>query len=151
MTDLNAADTPGERYYRLRALFLLGYALNILLWFVPMARMKVGGFLAFGAEEKTFSMLSMVRLLSQQGALGMTLFLVAVFASNIVFIVLALALPRRWVFLTASSVAAFFILLNLFSGSNEQTTYFLVPKVLGWIASLLTLLGFAIKPPGGAG
>lgn len=134
-------------YRRLRNLFLLGYALNIVLWFVPAITMRVGTFLGVGGEDKTFSMFSLVRLISQQGKLGLTIFFVSVFASNIVFIVLALALPRRWVFLTASSVAAFLILLGLFSGSSEQAQYFLIPRLLGWAASLLTLIGFFIRPP----
>ena len=134
---------------RLRNFFILGYALNIILWFVPAVTMRVGTLLGFGGEEKTLSMFSMVRLISQQHNLGLTIFLVGVFAGNIVFIALALAHPRRWVFITASSVAAFFILLNLFSGSNEQIHYLLVPRVLGWCATLLTLTGFVIKPPVG--
>ena len=137
----------------LRALFLAGYVLNIILWFVPAT--FVGFFAGCGSSGGFLvSMFSIVRLLSQQGNLGATIFFVLIFVSNIVFIALALALPRRWVFLTASSVAAFFILqggliglLRLFSASDEQMTYFLVFRVLQWVASLLTLLGFFMKPP----
>ena len=120
----------------LRALFLAGYVLNIILWFVPAVKTTAG----------LLSMFSIVRLLSQQGDLG-AYYYVLIFASNIVFIALALALPRRLVFFTASSVAAFFILLDLFSASDYQMTYFLAPRVLQWVASLLTLLGFFMKPP----
>ncbi len=143
-----AAGAPQSTFRTLRALFLAGYVLNIILWFVPSFKASIGGFMGMGGEERVLSMFSMVQLASQQGNMGLTIFMVLIFASNIVFIALALALPRRWVFITASSVAAFFILLNLFSGSNEQVTYFLVPRVLGWAASLLTLVGFLMRPPG---
>jgi hypothetical protein len=53
----------------LRALFLAGYVMDLILWFVPRWKMNVGGLMSMGGEERTFSMFSMVRLLSQQGNL----------------------------------------------------------------------------------
>lgn len=135
--------TEPSMFRTLMTLFLSGYVLQIILWFVPTVEMSFGGFMG---EEGALSMFSFVRLRSQQGNVGFTFFAALLFASNIVVIALALALPHRWVFISASSVSAFGILLSLFSGSNDQMTYLLVPLVLAWVAKLLTLLGFFIKP-----
>ncbi|HEY7214235.1 MAG TPA: hypothetical protein VIC28_06365, partial [Thermoanaerobaculia bacterium] len=134
------------RYGMLRRLFVLGYSMNIVLWFVPAFRMKVGGDLGFGAEDKVFSMLSMVRLISQTSP-GWTLFFVVTFASNIVFLVLAFAYPKRWLFIIGASIAAPFMLWGFFSGENPDIHQFLVPRLLGYVATALTLIGFFIRPP----
>ena len=84
---------------------------------------------------------------SLPGDLDLLLIFALVFASNFVFIALALALPRRWVFITASSVSVFLISFSFFSIHTAHSMYILVPRVLQGVASLLTLLGFFIKPP----
>ncbi len=134
-------------YETLRRFFLLGYAMNIVLWFVPAVKARVGGFFGFGGKEELLSMFSFARMVSQ-GSPGLAMFLVLVFASNIVFIVLALKYPKRWIFLAGSSLAAFFLLLDVFSSnSNDQVRYLLLPRLLDWAATALTLTGFLIKPP----
>ena len=133
---IDVKKSGASNYRTLRTLFIIGYAINIALWFVPEYRVN----------KSVLTLFSLVRSISQVSP-GWTMFYVLVFASNIVFIILALASPRRWIFLTASSVAAFFLLYGLFSGSNEQIEYLLIPRILGYIAALITLTGFLIRPP----
>ena len=137
-TSSSGTPSASNLYHLLRNLFLLGYVLNIVLWFIPT--MRVG-------EQPALSAFSLVRLVSQLGNWGATILLVLVFASNVAFVVLALAYPRRWVFIVASSVASFLILLNLFSASNPEMHNLIIPRVLQWCAEFLTLTGFFIKPP----
>ena len=142
-----------SRFRTLRALFITGYVLNIILWFVPSERFSF---------EITLSRFDYVRtsLQSDYGLVGYLYLLfdqlliveVLIFASNFVFLALALALPRRWVFITASSVAVWILLFATFDAyfvaySGMYVDYILVPRVLLGVASLLTLLGFFIKPP----
>jgi hypothetical protein len=136
-----------ERYNLLRRLFVLGYAMNIVLWFVPTYQGRLGGFVSgSSAEDSVYSTFLLVRILSQTSP-GWTLFFVVSFALNIVFIVLAFSWPKRWLFLTASSVSAFFVLWGLFSSGNPNLHSFLLPLLLGYIASAMTMVGFFIKPP----
>ena len=107
------------RYGMLRRLFVLGYTMNIVLWFVPAFRIEIGPW--GGAED--FSILSMARLYSQTG-LGWILFFVVTFASNVVFLVLAFSHPRRWTFITASSIVAPYILWRSFSARIQRSTNF---------------------------
>jgi hypothetical protein len=134
-----------ERYRMLRFLFVLGYVLNIILWFLPYGRVssELG---QAGGGGKMFSTLDLVRLLSQTSP-GWTLFFVLVFTSNILFIVLALIRPKRWIFLVASSLAGIFFIWNLFSATPQGIEYLFIPRLLSYVASCLTLLGFLVNPP----
>lgn len=141
---LNAPTDP-PRYAMLRRLFVLGYAMNIILWFVPTMRMKVGGILGVGAQEDVYSVLTLVQRISQTSP-GWHLFFVLTFASNILFIVLAVAYARRWIFITGASVATLFLLWGLFSTDAPGVEGFLLPRILGYVATALTLTGFVVVP-----
>lgn len=135
------------RFLMLRRLFILGYSMNIVLWFIPsvVIRGNVGGFLWPAQPDRLLSMFSLVRLISQENPL-LTLFFVLVFASNIAFIVLAIKVPKRWVFLTAAILSSLFLLLGLFSATPEDIYYIPFTRNLGYIAAALTLVGFVITP-----
>src|SRR5437667_12507513 len=76
-------------YRNLRLAFLAGFALNILLTFVPSMKVKVGGLIGVGGEEKTLSALNAIRLISQAGQFGVALLFVLFFCITVAFLVLA--------------------------------------------------------------
>lgn len=137
------------RYLMLRRLFILGYAMNIALWFIPsvVIRGNAAGFFAPAQPDRTLSMFSLVRLTSQENPF-LTLFFVLVFASNIAFIVLAIKMQKRWVFLTGAILSAIFLLWGLFSSAAAPENVYYIPLIryLGYIASALILVGFVIGP-----
>lgn len=139
--------SSSSKYRSYRRVFIGGFALSILLWFVPSVTMKVGGFLGVGGEEKTLSVLDVVRMLFRAGHLGFAFFLVLLFCISAAFLVLAIKYPRRWVFVAGSSYAVFGIILDVFSGSGTDVHYIYLPKAMGYLATAMTLVGFWCKPP----
>lgn len=135
----------GGVYQVLRSLFIVGYVMNFALWFAPIIRMKVGGIIGIGAEVRSFSMFSLITAISSTNP-GQTFLAVLVFASDILFIVLAITYPRRWIFILASSVGVLVLLYSLFI-VKLPGMHFLLPQVLGYVAAALTLTGFLIRPP----
>ena len=134
-------------YRNLRALFIAGFALNAILFFVPALKAKVGGFLGFGGEERTFSVLTLTREIIQAGHLGLGLFFVIIFCIAVAFVVLAIKYPRRWLFITGACYTIVWFIFALFSGSGKDTEELFLPKLLGYVASALTLSGFWVRPP----
>ena len=129
-----------SRFRMLKSLFVLGFFMNIVLNFVPLLQLKVRGDLI------THSALSLIRTISGTNP-GLTFVLVLIFASNILFIALAFAYPKRFIFIVASSFTVIMLIWNFFQGTNPNVIIFLLPQVLGYIANALTLIGFFIKPP----
>ncbi|MFQ6083957.1 MAG: hypothetical protein ACE5KE_01680 [Methanosarcinales archaeon] len=133
-------------YHVLRILFVCGYAIKILLTFVPSTRMKVGGFMGFGGEERVLSPYDMIQLLFKEKP-GAAMLIVIIFAIMVAFVVLALTYPKRWVFLTGAIFVAFFLLVSFFQPAREGVEYLIIPRVLGLIGEVLCLTGFFVKPP----
>jgi hypothetical protein len=123
-------------YGNLRALFVAGFVLEIILTFVP----------SHGAEGRSFSDFESVRWSFQQGGRdGLFLLSVSMFCFMVACPALALSHPRRWVFIAGASFAMFGLVLEFFTGSNENV-YFL-PRLLDYVAIAMMLTGFWIKPP----
>jgi hypothetical protein len=134
-------------YGSLRALFFVGFALSAVLEFVPVLKMKVGGFMGIGGEERSMSALDLIRLLFQGGQTGLAILFVLMFCVTLAFAALALKYPRRWVFIAGSCYAVFVIVLDFFSGSNKDVEYYFLVQLLGYIATAITLTGFWVRPP----
>jgi len=134
-------------YRNLRALFFAGFALTAVLTFVPALKAEVGGFMGMGGEERSLSALDLIRLLFQGGQAGLGILFVLMFCTTVAFAVLAIKYPRRWVFIAGSCYAVFGILLAFFSGSNKDIQYYFLPRLLGYIATAMTLTGFWVRPP----
>jgi len=149
MSTIKSSDTSLmiTRYTNLKRVFIFGYALKIVLWFLPAVKVSPESFISIWGDDKILSMFSFVRLLSKW-SFDLTMLMVLVFASNIVFIILAFKHPKRWIFLTGSSFTVFFLLMDMFStSSNHQVHYLILPKILGYVTDAMTLTGFLIKPP----
>lgn len=55
MTNVSRNQPDIFRFHILRALSVCGYVISVVLTFVPSVRMKVGGFLGYGGEERLLS------------------------------------------------------------------------------------------------
>ena len=130
---------------KLKLLFILGWAISIILVFVPYKRMKVGGIYGIGGEERTVSLLQETRLLAESTPL-ISLFMTIAIAIFIAFLVLAIKYPKRWVFLSGAIFMSFFFLLSLFSPPTEGEKLFLIPRVIDFISTAFILTGYFIKP-----
>jgi hypothetical protein len=122
-------------YRNLRALFIVGFVLEIILTFVP----------CHGADGRSFSDFESIRWAFQQGRDGLAFLSVSMFCFAVACAALAIAYPRRWVFIAGACFAAFNLILELFSGSNGNV-YFL-PQLLDYVATAMMITGFWIKPP----
>ncbi len=129
--------TSGSKSYEfLRIIFILGCIFNIGITFVPSV--KVGG--------ELMSAFDAIRLAFQMGS-GLAVLYVLFFAAWIAFLLLAMVHQKRWVFVTGASVAAFSLLLNLFSPTNPIVEVLLVPRLVDYVAGVFMLFGFIAKPP----
>lgn len=137
------------RFQLLRALFVCGWVLSIVLTFVPSYRIRTrgGGFFDYYYEYRLLSGYDIIQLLYQEGELGLWMLFVLLFAVEIVFVVLAFKYPKQLVFIAGATFAALNLLLNLFSTPMEGIEVLLIPRVLGYIATAFILSGFFIKPP----
>lgn len=137
------------RYQILRAFFVCGYVLSVVLTFVPAYRIRtrVGGFFDNHLEYRVLSTYDLIQFMHQEGEYGWWMFYVLIFAVAIAFIALALKYPKQWVFIAGATFAGFLLLLNLFSGTPEGIEHLLIPTVVDYISTILILSGFFIKPP----
>lgn len=132
---------------KLKTLFIIGFLINIILTFIPSTRIKTGGYLGIGGEEKLVSTHKMIQLAFRRNP-SIALLLVVVFAFFVAVVILAITHPKRWVFLSGAIVVAFFMLVNLFSPSQEELGVkgLIIPNIIGFIGNILCLTGFFIKP-----
>lgn len=145
MNHTTASARPSQPYQLIQRLFILGCVLNILLTFVPSAIVTTPGF--FTHEEQLMSNFDAIRLAAQRGQGALGVLFVLIFAAYIAFAVLAIVQQKRWVFITGASVAAFIVLLDLFSPGNPNVEYLVKPRLIGYVATLFMLSGYLAKPP----
>ena len=126
-------------YRNLRTLFIAGFAYQAVEFFIPTFK-AVGG-------DKSFSTLDLIRLIFQMGHYGMGIYCVLIFCAAVAFAVLGFKYPQRWVFIAGSSFMVFMLILDFFQGSNPNLQEIFLTKLLGYIASAMSLTGFWIKPP----
>lgn len=134
-------------YRSLSILFIAGFTIQAVLWFVPAAKVTVGGLIGQGGQELSLSNLDAVRLLIQSGQVGLGILFVTFFCITVAFVALAMKYPRRWVFIAGSCFEFFGMVLNFFSGSNPNVQHYLLPQLLGYVAAAMVLTGLWIKPP----
>jgi hypothetical protein len=141
-------DSPKSHTFQLlRILFICGFLMSIGLTFVPRIEITQQGMFGIGEVQKeTYSMYGLVRLLGERQEVGWQLFYVILFALQIVFVILAIKYPKRWVFISGASISAFLLLWDFFTPSREDIEYLLIPRVLDYISSAFVLLGFFAKP-----
>jgi len=138
--------SQSKTFQLLRILFICGCLMGIVLTFVPGIEITHRDMFGEEVQKKTYSSYEVTRLLGERQKVGWQLFYVILFALNIVFVILAIRYPKRWVFISGASIAAFFLLWDFFTPSKEGIEYLLIPRILGYISSAFVLLGFFVKP-----
>lgn len=117
--------------------------ITIVLYFVPMYSLHTDS--AYFKAGEAISYISIARAISSSHP-WRTLYSVVLFALNVLFLVLAFAYPKRWIFILASSIAIFFLIWDFFSKPDSNLIIFTVPLVVSYIGAGLKLIGFIIKP-----
>jgi len=129
-------------YYNLRILFIIGYSISFILNFIPSFRIKG----SFFQPEKLLSVRDIVKILFGNGQVALGMFSVLLVAFAIVFVILAIKYPKRWVFVSGASFGVFGLFLSLFVGTPEGVEVLVIPAVISYIANAMILSGFFIKP-----
>jgi hypothetical protein len=139
-------------YRNLRALFIAGFVIKAILFFIPSFSMRAGGFMGRGGEERSMSRFDLSRVASPVGQSPnpyASIGTVFAFCILITFILLAVCYPRRWVFIAGACVTAIGILggiLLFFVLPNHNNHRFFFPRLLHFVATAMVLSGFWIKP-----
>lgn len=128
----------------LKFLFIFGWVGLIILTFVPYKKMIVGDMYGIGGRMKAVSAYDEIQILFRQNP-GGAFIIVVVFALYIAFVILALVYAKRWIFLSGAIFGAFSLLLGLFMPPVAGEKYFILPKIISIIATILVLTGFFIK------
>jgi MFS family permease len=140
-----------NHYKILRIIFISGFSLQLLLTFIPSVevnKLKVFGFDNQFLKNETYSDKDTIGLLLQVNPL-LGLFFIAVFILQIIFIILAIKYPRRWVFLSGAGLACLSFIGWLFMPKASNTTILVIPALLSWCAMFAKMTGFFIHPPEG--
>jgi len=120
---------------KLRVLFILGWVIMTISIFIPYKTSEHGKVSAF--DE--------VQILFRENP-GDAFIVVVISAISIVYFLLTVRNPKRWVFLSGAIIAAFFLLLDLNTPAAEGEKLFLIPRIVDYIAYIFVLTGFFIKP-----
>jgi hypothetical protein len=136
------------RYEHPRVIFIAGFMLEILLWFIPTISITTD----LGAISiSSFRIARSLFLYGQNGAGLLVIFPLFV---SVVILVLAMKYPRRWVFICGACFAVLVILWGVSHGSADlemgMDVYF-APRILSYVGSVMGLIGFIVKPPLAAG
>lgn len=134
-------------YPVLRNLFVAGCAVNIILTFVPSA--KIVQRRLFGravTSEELVSNFDGIQFGFQTGQTGLALLAVLIFGAWIALAVMAFVNEKRGVFIAGGIIGALTILVNLFTPDNPSVELLTLPLVLSYGADTALMLGFFSKP-----
>lgn len=137
-------------YPFLRGVFVAGNLLMIVLCLVPSISFDLIG-LPEGPVSAVY-VLRELELINPAEQFGLWLLCILQFLTPVVFLALALAHPRRWVFLVGAIVTCCWGLMGLLTSTPEYVTYVSQAEFLGWVATIMVLSGlFAFPTPIGGG
>jgi len=123
----------------LQVVFFLGFALSVVLFFVPCVE----------TNDMVFSGFDVTRILLQKNvSMGTAFILFFSFCASLTFAVLAIQYPRRWVFIAGACYTSLWLLYGWFhSGSDDGSpkVIFLF-KLFDYASSTMILTGFWIWP-----
>lgn len=134
-------------YSNLRKLFVAGCAVNIILTFIPSAKIVHRGLLSRTVTSEEFvSNFDGIQLGFQHGQTGLAMLAVLIFGAWIVLAVMAFVNEKRVVFIVGGMLGGFAILLNLFSPNTPGVELLTLPLVLSYGADIALISGFFANP-----
>ena len=150
MTTDSLAVKPSRTYCLLRPVFVAGFILSLILYFVPCYKAAgdvLKGWLSIGGVERSLSSFDLCRLLLQTGNVQWGVFYIGLSGFELALVLLALRWPRRWVFIAGSSEQLYLLvafLLRPSSADLSQPSFFAFLNYVSWA---MCLTGFFVKPP----
>jgi len=133
-------------FRNLRTIFIVGFLIEVVLWFVPAGVLETTGFLGLQIQRQVVSALDIVRMLFQLQKEGFGFLYVLFFCAELAFLVLAIFYARRWVFVAGACFVAFLLILDIFTGSSQNFHPYFLSRAVGYLAAAMALTGFWIRP-----
>ncbi|UCC39210.1 MAG: hypothetical protein JSV96_15615 [Candidatus Aminicenantes bacterium] len=119
-------------YKTLRIVFIIGFLICTILYFVPFRSSPIEG------EERPYSYFEMSRLAAKMGEL------IAALAIYLAIVILAIIYPKRGIFLIGAILMAFSLFIGLFNQNIQKEIVILFPYVIDRISRVMGLTGFLI-------
>jgi len=139
----NIKNSEVSKFQILRTIFILGCLINITLYFVPGFEVTN----LFDKSDGIYSAYEIIKILGEHQKTGLQLLYVTIVVLYIVFTVLAISYPKRWIFILGASLTVFSLLWNFSSSGNGKIHYLLIFKILSNLGDVFILSGFFIKHP----
>ncbi len=141
----------GSPAYRiLRPLFVAGYALSTVLYFIPWYTPTgdvLKAWLATGGVERHLSSFDLCRLLVSTGDVQSGAFYMSLSAIEVVLMLLAVWHPRRWVFLAGACEQVYTLIAFLRRPTANDLPHPLFSVFLYYAVWGMGFTGFFIRPP----
>ncbi len=148
--DSGTANQPSKSYRALRLLFITGFALSFILYYIPCykpAGPVLTAWTANGGAERRLSSFDLCRLLIRTGDVNWGAFYIALSLFELTILVLAIRRPRRWVFVAGSCEQLYLLLAFLLRSHSGDLPQPLITMLLGYASWPMCLSGFFVKPP----
>ena len=149
MTTDSPAVKPSRTYRLLRPVFVAGFVLSLILYFVPCYKPAgdvLKAWLSMGGVERPLSSFDLCRLLVHTGNVQWGAFYIALSGVELALVLLALRSPRRWVFIAGSCEQLYLLIAFLLRPSSadlSQPSFFAFLNYVSWA---MCLTGFFVKP-----
>jgi hypothetical protein len=141
----------GSRTYRiLRSLFIAGFALSSVLYFIPWYTPTgdaLRAWLAIGGVERHLSSFDLCRLLVSTGNVQSGAFYLFMSAVEVVLMLLAIWRPRRGVFLAGACEQLYTLIAFLLRPTVNDLPQPLISVFLYYASWGMCLMGFFVRPP----
>jgi len=134
----------------LRVLFIIGFILLIMEFFIPNVLFKNGS-----DEERPISKFEIMKTDFQRGKTTSYFGVILIFCLWVVIAIMAWTDPKRWVFVLGGIMGAIILIVNIVNFSDLRLDFEEVGGILSvpgvssivrTIASIFCVLGFIIKP-----
>ncbi len=150
ITTDSLAVKPSRTYRLLRPVFVAGFILSLILYFVPCYKPAgdvLKAWLSMGGVERPLSSFDLCRLLVHTGNVQWGAFYIALSGVELALVLLALRRPRRWVFIAGSSEQLYLLIAFLLRPTSPDLSHPSFFAFLAYASWALCLTGFFVKPP----
>jgi hypothetical protein len=144
-----ARDTS-RTYHILRALFVAGLGLSVVVYFIPWytpAGDVLKAWLATGGVERRLSSFDLCRLLLSTGNVPRAAFYMVLEAIEIALLLLAVVRPRRWVFIAGVCEQLYTLSAFLLPSAAKEFPQPLFLVLLYYASWAMCFTGIFVRPP----